>query len=182
MLSSIHSRVEVVFFRGRPVCALPPALLTTTTSMSCAEISTSAGLSVYRELMGREQRSGLDWELNYGKDALMKTPDPQMMLNLGKFAKFSAVPLPLGSQLEALQRERNTQNASINRYEQQIFPFKSQVPVSELSVKYYGDDAWHSQPKTSGAPSSFVRAADQCVTRALPAPAAWRPRPTRPLP
>jgi len=124
--------------------------------MSCAEISTSAGLSVYRELMGREQRSGLDWELNYGKDALMKTPDPQMMLNLGKFAKFSAVPLPLGSQLEALQRERNTQNASINRYEQQIFPFKSQVPVSELSVKYYGDDAWHSQPKTSGAPSSFV--------------------------
>ena len=56
------------------------------------------GLRIYRELMHRESRCAADWHVNYGKEALQRPPDPQMMMNLGKFSKFASVPMPLDVQ------------------------------------------------------------------------------------
>ena len=56
------------------------------------------GLRIYRELMHREARAAADWHLNYGPEALQKSPDPELMVNLGKFSKFASAPMPLNVQ------------------------------------------------------------------------------------
>ncbi len=56
------------------------------------------GLRIYREVMHRENRCAADWHVNYGPEALQRSPDPAMMINLGKFSKFASVPMPLDVQ------------------------------------------------------------------------------------
>jgi len=107
----------------------------------------SVGLLVYRELMSRENRCAANWEVNYGPAALQKSPDPQTMMNLGTFAKFASVPMPLEVQLRELQRERKEHNTLIDTVEKKTFPKRSDAPVSQMSVDLWGDKAWHSQPK-----------------------------------
>ena len=62
------------------------------------------GLRIYRELMHRESRCAADWHVNYGPEALQRNPDPMTMINLGKFSKFAAVPMPIDVQ-RAMKRE-----------------------------------------------------------------------------
>ena len=96
-------------------------------------IDNSMGLRIYRELMHREGKSAAMWNLSYGPEALSKPPDPQVMLNLGKFAKFSAVHMPLDAQLKAIQKEHRVQTAAVDNYEKRIYPQKSDLPVSECT-------------------------------------------------
>ena len=56
------------------------------------------GLRIYRELMNREAKAATDWAFHYGPEALQKPPDPNMMINLGKFSKRASVPMPLDVQ------------------------------------------------------------------------------------
>lgn len=117
----------------------------------------ATGLRIYRELMGRETRCATSWHSNYGPEALQRTPDPTLMQNLGKFEKYSSVPMPLDVQLRALKQERRAQSAKTTRFEQATFPQYSTLPVSQLSVDIWGNAAWHSQPKQeSGAAASNV--------------------------
>jgi len=119
-------------------------------------LNDAIGLRIYRELMHRESNCSATWQLNFGKEALSKAPPPETMINLGKFSKFSAVPMPLAMQLEAIKKEGRVQAAEVDRYEKRVYPSKSDLPISELSIKYYGDAAFHSKPKTSpGAPSTY---------------------------
>ena len=116
----------------------------------------SMGLRIYRELMHRENRCAAGWHHNYGPEALQKAPDPQSMINLGKFSKFASVPMPLDVQLRELRRERQDQSQKITAYERSAFPKESDAPVSQMSVELWGDDAWHSQPKQDkGAPATY---------------------------
>merc|ERR1711871_1390230 len=105
---------------------------------------------------------------NFGAEALSRSPDPETMLNLGKFSKFSAVPMPMAMQLKAIREEHRLQSEQVANYEKTIYPCKSDVPVSELSIKYYGDDAFHSQPKAPGAPATY--------TPNMPPPSRWTKR------
>ena len=108
------------------------------------------------QLMHRENRCAANWHVNYGEEALKKSPDPEMMMNLGKFSKFASVPMPLDMQLHALREERKTQAAEMTSYEKRSFPRSSDTPVSEMSVNLWGDRAWHTQPKQErGAPCTF---------------------------
>jgi len=119
-------------------------------------LTDSLGLCIYRELMHREQNALATWHLTYGPEAINKAPNPDSMLNMGKFSKISSMPMPLNVQLQSVKAERRAQSAKITRYERSIFPQRSDVPVSESSVKIFGDAAWHSQPKKStGAPATF---------------------------
>ena len=64
--------------------------------------------------------------------------------------------MPLDVQLRALKQERRAQTAEMTRYEKQVYPTRTDIPVSELSVKVFGDAAWHSQPKNDQpAPSTY---------------------------
>jgi hypothetical protein len=120
-------------------------------------LSDSTGLRIYRELMHRETRCAADWHVNYGAEALQRAPNPQTMINLGKFAKFASVPMPLDVQLRELRKEASTQRAHIDRYEKNTFPKSTDMPVSQMSVDLWGDQAWHSQPKKEeGAPSTHA--------------------------
>ena len=57
-----------------------------------------------------------------------------------------------------LQREKAIQQNAISTYEKSIYPMESDVPVSELSTKYWGDKCWHTQPKKAmGAPSTHQK-------------------------
>lgn len=56
------------------------------------------GLRIYRELMHRETSCAANWHVDYGPEALQKTPDPATMINLGKFSKRVSVPMPLDVQ------------------------------------------------------------------------------------
>jgi hypothetical protein len=106
------------------------------------------------QLMHRESRCAAQWHVNYGSESLKKAPDPDMMINLGKFSKFASVPMPLEMQLHALREERKIQTAIGDTFERKSFPRSSDTPVSEVSVNLWGDKAWHSQPKRgSGAPA-----------------------------
>ena len=58
-------------------------------------LSDTIGLHIYRELMHREGRCAANWHVNYGPEALQKSPDPEAMVNLGLFSKFASVPMPL---------------------------------------------------------------------------------------
>lgn len=114
------------------------------------------GLRIYRELMHREGRAAADWRRNYGPEAIAQPPDPSMMVNLGKFSKFASVPMPLDVQLKAIKAERAIQVGEVDAYEKSTFPTRSDVPVSELSVKFYGEGAWHTQSKTDqAAPATY---------------------------
>ena len=65
------------------------------------------------------------------------------------------VRLPLVTVRE-LQKEARVQSASMKRYEKATYPQLSDVPVSETSVKIFGEAAWHSQPKNgTGVPPSY---------------------------
>ncbi|KOO31564.1 hypothetical protein Ctob_013849 [Chrysochromulina tobinii] len=118
-------------------------------------IDNSIGLRVYRELMAKEAKGPAVWAMTYGIEALQKPPDPQMLLNLGKFSKYSSMHMPLEVQLQAIRKERNVQTAAVDHYEKRIYPQRSTIPVSELSIKYYGEKAFHSQPKGPGAPCTY---------------------------
>ena len=48
------------------------------------------------------------------------------------------------------------QAAKVTSYEKSVYPKVTDVPVSELSVKIWGDAAWHSQPKGEAAASSHA--------------------------
>lgn len=125
----------------------------------------SMGLQIYRELMHRESRCAANWHFEYGPDALQKPPDPNSMINLGKFSKFASVPMPLDVQLRELKKEKAQQAAMISRYEKESFPKESDKPVSQMSVDLWGDAAWHTQPKQAeGAPATYER---------------WQPKPAR---
>ena len=63
-------------------------------------LSDTIGLHIYRELMHREGRCAANWHVNYGPEALQKSPDPEAMVNLGLFSKFASVPMPLDVQRE----------------------------------------------------------------------------------
>ena len=117
------------------------------------------GIRIYRELMHRESKCAANWHVNYGPAALQKKPDPQTMINLGKFSKFASVPMPLDVQLRELQKEKNEQAARIDRYEKDSFPKLSDAPVSQMSVDIFGaDQVWHSQEaKSKGAPNTYVK-------------------------
>jgi len=115
------------------------------------------GLQIYRELMKRESEGAANWHVNYGKEALQKAPDASKMINLGKFSKFASVPMPLDVQLKAIRAERQKETDRVAAYEKQVYPTKSEHPVSELSLRWYGDAAWHTQPKQeAGAPSTYT--------------------------
>ena len=106
--------------------------------------------------MHREGRSAADWRANYGKEAISKPPNPELMVNLGKFSKFASVPMPLDVQLRSIKQERMVQSAELTQYEKVTYPKKADYPVSEMSVEKYGDAAWHSQPKQEkGAPFTY---------------------------
>jgi len=116
----------------------------------------ATGLRIYRELMHRETKCAADWHRNYGPEALQRVPDPITMLNLGKFSKFQSMPMPLDVQLRELRKEKRAQSAKVTRYEKATYPQRSDIPVSETSVRIWGEKAWHSQPKKgNGAPASF---------------------------
>ena len=118
----------------------------------------STGLNIYRELMHRESRCAADWSVNYGVEALQKPPDPELMMNLGKFAKFASVPMPLDVQLRELRKERRAQSAKVTRFEKETFPTSTEIPVSAMSVDIWGDKAWHTQAKKAqGAPSTYKK-------------------------
>ena len=118
----------------------------------------STGLNIYRELMHRENRCAADWSVNYGAEALQNPPDPQLMMNLGKFAKFASVPMPLDVQLRELRKERRAQSAKVTRFEKDTFPTSTEIPVSAMSVDIWGDKAWHTQSKKAqGAPSTYKK-------------------------
>lgn len=164
--------------------------------MSCQPIDTSDGLRRFRELMNKEKGSSAMWDHHYGPKALLSTPDPQAMINLGAFSKRANVPLPVAAQLEALKMERQRFNVQIEGYEKTVYPMKSDAPVSErapicsvpdrprislgrglpsllirsaimtptrrpqppaaaVAIKYYGDAAFHSKPRTPGAPATY---------------------------
>ena len=148
-------------------------------------IDNSIGLRVYRELMAKEAKGPAVWAMTYGIEALQKPPDPQMLLNLGKFSKYSSMHMPLEVQLQAIRKERNVQTVAVDNYEKRIYPQRSTIPVSEcacwtrlnarsvfssarsfvltaaslpplaVSIKYYGEKAFHSQPKGPGAPCTY---------------------------
>ena len=96
-------------------------------------IDNSIGLRVYRELMAKEAKGPAVWAMTYGIEALQKPPDPQMLLNLGKFSKYSSMHMPLEVQLQAIRKERNVQTAAVDNYEKRIYPQRSTIPVSECA-------------------------------------------------
>lgn len=117
----------------------------------------ATGLRIYRELMGRETRCATNWHSNYGPEALQRKPNPLLMENLGRFEKYASVPMPLDVQLRALKQERRAQSAKTTRFERETFPQYSTLPVSQVSVNIWGNEAWHSQPKQAqGAAASYV--------------------------
>ena len=118
-------------------------------------LTDSRGLFIYRELMNREQSAAGNWHLKYGPEALMQTPDPSSMVNLGNFQKLASVPMPLEMQLKAIQKEHQSQKLNVQAYEKSVYPQSSDAPVSELSVKFYGEAAWHSKPKATPAPATY---------------------------
>ena len=62
-------------------------------------------------------------------------------------------------QLRELQKERATQAVKTRSFERVTFPKETDIPVSEMSVGVWGEDAWHSQkPPTKnpgGAPATY---------------------------
>jgi hypothetical protein len=100
---------------------------------ACVPIENSIGLRVYRELMAKEAKGPAVWAMTYGIEALQKPPDPQMLLNLGKFSKYSSMHMPLEVQLQAIRKERNVQTAAVDNYEKRIYPQRSTIPVSECA-------------------------------------------------
>ena len=159
-------------------------------------LTDAIGLHIYRELMHREARCAAGWHENYGPEAILKPPNPEMMVNLGLFSKRASVPMPLEVQrasplrrrtaqplceplspvaplallahrlaplrvllitVRELRRERSVQAANITRFEKATYPHRTDAPVSEMSVKIYGEAAWHSQPKKgNGAPATYA--------------------------
>ena len=69
-----------------------------TSSAMNVPLSDTIGLHIYRELMHREGRCAANWHVNYGPEALQKSPNPEAMVNLGLFSKFASVPMPLDVQ------------------------------------------------------------------------------------
>ena len=149
-------------------------------------LSDTIGLHIYRELMHREGRCAANWHVNYGPEALQKSPDPEAMVNLGLFSKFASVPMPLDVQracsltetvnarpcpnpllsaltvcatlciaVRELRKEAAVQKGNMSKYEKSVYPMESDVPVSELSVKYFGEKVWHTQKKTTPAPCTY---------------------------
>ena len=56
-----------------------------------------------------------------------------------------------------LRKEKRAQSAKITRYEKATYPKVTDIPVSEASVKIWGEKAWHSQTKAGdGAASSYT--------------------------
>ena len=104
-------------------------------------LNDAIGLRIYRELMHRESNCSATWQLNFGKEALSKAPPPETMINLGKFSKFSAVPMPLAMQLEAIKKEGRVQAAEVDRYEKRVYPSKSDLPISERARQPPHSDA-----------------------------------------
>ena len=67
-------------------------------------------------------------------------------------------PLPLRpAAVRALKKEKAIQAAEIAKYENETYPTVTDIPVSETSVKIFGESAWHTQPKKdAGAPPTYV--------------------------
>ena len=65
--------------------------------------------------------------------------------------------MPLRLTVRELRKEARAQSANVTRYEKAVYPKLTDVPVSESSVKIWGDKAWHSQPKKgAGAPATYA--------------------------
>ena len=62
-------------------------------------------------------------------------------------------------QLRELKRETAEQAKATKFFERSVYPTLTDFPVSELSVKAYGEKAWHTQKPTAehpnGAPHTF---------------------------
>ena len=124
-------------------------------------LTDTTGLNIYRELANREDRVAAAWFVNYGPEALQRKPDASVMLNLGKFSKLASVPMPLDVQLRELRKESKLQAEAITTFEKNTFPTLCEKPVSELSVNWFGEKAWHTQkpsPETpNGAPATYKK-------------------------
>jgi len=114
------------------------------------------GLLVYRELMHREGSAAAIWDSTFGAKALTRKPDSDTLINLGKFSKFQSMKMPLDMQLKSIKDEHRAQSNAVEGYEKSIYAQKSDTPVSELSVKYFGDKAWHSRPPSQAAPCTYA--------------------------
>ena len=151
---AVKTRFMEVFRQGAQVVfrftAGPRGYALHRLSIMNVPLTDSLGLCIYRELMHREQNALATWHLTYGPEAINKAPNPDSMLNMGKFSKISSMPMPLSVQLQSVKAERRAQSAKITRYERSIYPQRSDVPVSESSVKIFGNAAWHSQVWKAG--------------------------------
>ena len=123
-------------------------------------ISTSAGLNVYRELINRESAGNAHWHQEFGIEAQMKELDPQKLVTLGGFQAAVSVPLPLTLQLFALQKERRKTLREGRQMEEKMQPFLSPIPISQPSVDIFGEKAYtqrpNSTPSSDGRPVTSV--------------------------
>eukprot|EP00965_Chrysotila_dentata_P223910 6193874-Pleurochrysis_carterae.AAC.1 len=101
------------------------------------------GLLAYRELLQRERNSGLVWESHYGRETLLAGPRAADMLNVGKFERLKAMPMPLDLQLKQIYATRAKQILELQSLARQTDLKLAGYAVSEASVNVFGKQAWH---------------------------------------
>ena len=116
-------------------------------------IGTSAGLSVYRELINKETAGNANWHHYFGFDAQLKAAkgeqDPRRLITVNGLEAAVSLPMPLSMQLFALQRERLKIARDGKVMEETIQPFKSKIPVSQTSIDLFGEEKAYQQRPSS---------------------------------